>query len=126
MRTPFAFAAVAALAVLPLAAHAADLEVRFCPAKSLHAYPLNDARGVQGLLLQNLAVLNTGATPAKVSAVEIALLRGGEVVDTRRLGAADLERAGKSGKGLDAGGLFQALGFQFCGRTMVPAGVATS
>jgi hypothetical protein len=57
-------ALIALAGVLPVAAHAADLEVRFCPAKSLHAYPLNDARGVQGLLLQNLAVLNTGATPA--------------------------------------------------------------
>ena len=33
------------------------LEVRFCPEARAHSYPLDSLRGVQGLLLQNVAIV---------------------------------------------------------------------
>jgi len=46
-------------------------EVRFCPAGVARTYPLDSLRGVQSLNLQNVAVLNTGAEPVEISALDI-------------------------------------------------------
>jgi len=108
-----------------LAEHAAatDLEVRFCPAGQARSYPLNSERGAQGLVLQNLAIVNAGLADIHLSGVRIELLRDGEVVDSRRLGAADLTRVGKGGQGLQASGLMKLAGFQFCGEAMISSGM---
>jgi murein DD-endopeptidase MepM/ murein hydrolase activator NlpD len=40
-----------------------SVEIRFCPASAVRTYPLEEQRDVQGLLLQNVAVINRWAVP---------------------------------------------------------------
>ncbi len=123
MRFTLIAGALVAGACLPSTASAAGIEIRFCPAGEAHAYPASDERKVSTLVLQNFAVVNTGGVQAKVTSVQIDLLRGDEAVDTRRLTGVDLDRAGKSGAGAQAAGLFDLAAFQFCRHDMIPAGV---
>ena len=82
--------AVALAALSPAAAISAPAaEVRFCPAGVARTYPLDSLRGVQSLNLQNVAVLNTGAEPVEISALDIDLLRAGQVIDRRTLSDTD-------------------------------------
>lgn len=97
----------------------ADLEIRFCPTGRVHPYPLDSLRGLQSLLLQNIAAINRSGADIEISAVEIALLRGGEAVDVRRLGGPDLQRAAAGGHGLQAQGALDLLKFQFCDGSML-------
>ena len=106
--------------LLPLAAlvatsttQAAPLSINTYPAGAVYTHPLDDQRGVRSLVLQNAAVINNAAGAVTVDAVTIELLRGGEVVDSRTLGAKDLERAAKAGKALQASGQMALYGFQF-------------
>jgi murein DD-endopeptidase MepM/ murein hydrolase activator NlpD len=87
--------------------------VRTYPGTILYPYPLDSVRGVQGLLVPNAAVINTGAAPITVDSLEFALLRDGQVIETRTLRAADLERSAKGGAGLQASGMLDAVGFLF-------------
>jgi murein DD-endopeptidase MepM/ murein hydrolase activator NlpD len=106
---------VAGCMALAARAHAeAALEVRFCPAKVAHTYPLQDTAKVQGLLLQNIAVINHGPSPATLKAVEIDLMDAGRVADARRFDGAALDAAAKSGGRVQASGQMQAFAFQFC------------
>lgn len=98
----------------PASAAADGLEIRFCPASVLRPYPLDSLRGVQGLLIQNVAALNHADSQAEISAIEISLLRGGEVQDTRRIAGAALASALQGGQAMQAHGVDQLLPFQFC------------
>jgi murein DD-endopeptidase MepM/ murein hydrolase activator NlpD len=108
-------ACIALLSMLTLAgsARAAGLEVRFYPAKALHAYELEGQRGLSGALLQNAAIVNRSGGPIALERIEIELLQGGEAVQTHRLGAADLERAAARGAAIEASGMMAQLAFQF-------------
>lgn len=115
--------ATAALAAPP------PLQVRTWPGAPLYPYPLDSVRGVQGLLVPNAAVINTGSAPVTVDSLEFALLRDGQVVETRTLRAADLERSAKAGAGLQASGMFEAVGFIFgdvLGRPMAKLPASTT
>lgn len=98
----------------PAPTAAGDLEVRFCPASVLRPYPLDSLRGVQGLLIQNVAALNHAGSQAEISAIEISLLNGGEVQDTRRISGGALASALQGGQAMQAYGVDQLLPFQFC------------
>jgi murein DD-endopeptidase MepM/ murein hydrolase activator NlpD len=130
MKRLFLVSALTASALALTPAHAdtsPSLEIRFCPEAGARAYPLDSLRGVQGLLLQNIAVVNRGATPAEVEAVEIELLRGGEVVDARRVSGAAITAAVKGGQGLKASGMMELLPGQWCdGRLLDGAAPAAS
>jgi murein DD-endopeptidase MepM/ murein hydrolase activator NlpD len=95
------------------AAPASQLEVRFCPGAVAHSYPLDSVRGMQGLLVQNVAVVNHGP-PVKLEAVEFELLRAGEAVDSRLISGAALEGAVKQGQAVKASGTMEMAAFQFC------------
>lgn len=112
---------IAMMALLGLAAPAwgqaptsTALEIRFCPASVARPYPLDSLRGVQSLLLHNIAILSRAGGPVEISDVEIELLRGGEVQDARRLGATALASAARGGHGLQAQGMMELVGFLFC------------
>ena len=92
---------------------AESLEVRFCPANVARPYPLDSLRGVQGLLLQNVAVINHGA-PLSLEAVEIELLRAGEAIDSRLITGAALDNAISGGQAAKAQGRFDLVAFQVC------------
>jgi murein DD-endopeptidase MepM/ murein hydrolase activator NlpD len=99
------------------------IEVRFCPASAVHTYPLESRREVNSLLLQNVAVLNHGASALKIKAVTIELLQSGKVTDSRRLEANALQRFVERGSKMQAGGVLEQVAFQFCGTSLIPSNV---
>jgi murein DD-endopeptidase MepM/ murein hydrolase activator NlpD len=115
MRTPVVAAVLFSVfvATAALAAPPPPLQVRTYPGTPLYTYPLDSARGVQSLLVPNTAVINTGTAPVAVDTLEFAVLRDGQVIETRTLRAADLERSAKGGAGLQASGMMGQLGFLF-------------
>ena len=92
---------------------ASQLEVRFCPGTVARTYPLDSLRSMQGLLLQNVAVINHGPA-VKLEAIEIALMRGTDAVDSRLISGAALENAVKGGQAVKASGAMEVAAFQFC------------
>jgi murein DD-endopeptidase MepM/ murein hydrolase activator NlpD len=105
--------AAAAQSVPGTSPTAGPLEVRFCPANVAHPYPLDSLRGVQGLLLQNVAVINHGP-PLSLEAVEVELLRAGRLIT----GAA-LDNAVSGGRAAKAQGLFDLFAFQVCDGALI-------
>jgi murein DD-endopeptidase MepM/ murein hydrolase activator NlpD len=97
------------------------LAIRFCPAAAVRAYPLNDARGLKSLLLQNTAIVRRDGEPAAIEEVDIQLLRGGEAIDERRLTIDDLRRFADAGRAMQRAGLLKLFSFQFCGTDMLSA-----
>jgi len=92
---------------------ASQLEVRFCPAQAARTYPLDSLRGVQSLLVQNVAVINHGP-PVKLEAIEIGLMQGNDTVDSRLLTGAALETMVRGGQAVAASGMMEVAAFQFC------------
>lgn len=114
MRSSIAAAFLCSLTLAGSAlAQPAPASVRTFPQAPLHIYPLDSARGVQSLLLPNAAVINTGAAPITVDSLLFEVMRGGAVMETRTLHAADLERTAKGGAGLQASGMMGQVGFLF-------------
>ena len=91
-----------------------ELRIDFCPKNVVRPYPLESLRGVQGLLLQNVAIANTGREPVRLRSIEVELLRDGTAIDRRTLDTAALATAAKTGKGLQDQGMVDQIGFQFC------------
>lgn len=116
MKTVLA-ATAAALALAGSAAAqtapAPGLEVRFCPETVARTYPLDSLRSMQGLLLQNVVVINRGPA-VKLEAIEIALMRGSDALDSRLISGPALENAAKGGAGAQAAGMLEVASFQFC------------
>ena len=90
-------------------------EIRFCPASAVRTYPLESRRELQGLLLQNVAVINRGDRPFKVDSVDIELLQSDRVVESRRLDREAVQRIADRGAKLQAAGVLEQVAFQFCG-----------
>lgn len=106
-------AVAAGLSAAP--AFAADgLEVRFCPAKVVHTYPLMETARIQGLVLHNMVVINHGPAEVTLKAVRIDLLDKGTEADTRRFAPAALDAAAKSGIKVKASGFMDMFAFQYC------------
>jgi murein DD-endopeptidase MepM/ murein hydrolase activator NlpD len=90
-------------------------------------YPLDSLRGVQGLLLQNVAIINRGQLPIALDRVAIQLRAGSAVIDERRFGPDQIASAAKSGSGAKAQGLMELAAFQFCdGQLLAGAAVGNS
>jgi len=94
-------------------AAAAELTVNAYPDGAVWSYPLETARALNGVMVQNIAVLNRGGEPATVTAIEIEALRDGEAVTTLRLDASRLDAMAGHGSSLARSGMLQALDFQF-------------
>ena len=106
-----------------VAQNAATLEVHFCPATAAWVYPLEAQRDIQSLVVQNIAMTNHGTVPIDIAEVDVSLMRGSEAVDLRRIVGDDLQRLAKSGPKIQAAGMLQLVGFQFCDRSMIAEGV---
>ena len=96
-----------------------SIEIRFCPASAVRTYPLESRRELQGLLLQNVAVINHGSAPFKIDNIDIELLRSNHVVESRNLDREAVERIADRGAKLQAAGILQQVGFQFCGTDLI-------
>jgi len=92
-------------------------EIRFCPADVARTYPLDSRGRVQSLLAPHVAVINHAAAPFTLDAVYVELLRGGEVIDTRRLDGADIERFASNSAGIQE--TLQVASFVFCGTDLI-------
>jgi hypothetical protein len=102
----------------------AKFEVRFCPAAQVRTFPLESLRGVQSLLLQNVAIINHMAAAAEITAIDLELWNGGTAIDTRRITGTSLADVAGSGPKLQKSGMLEAVAFQFCGKALVADGVA--
>ena len=83
--------------------------------------PLSGPRDVEGLILHNVAIVNRDAQPLHVTAITVELLTKNAVVDSRRIEGAGLDAIAARGKKLEAGGMIEAVPFQFCGRDLIRA-----
>ena len=122
-----AIATAALIATASLAAGSAcaaeGLEIRFCPAKRVYTYPIQDAARIQSLVLQNLVVINRGPADVTLKSVRIDLLDKGAQTDTRRIEAAGLDAAVKSGARVKASGMMQMIAFQYCNGALLDGAV---
>jgi murein DD-endopeptidase MepM/ murein hydrolase activator NlpD len=89
------------------------LEVRFSPQTTLFSHPLDEAREVAAVLVQNLAVRNHGTAPCVLERLELELLAGDEVVVAQRLAGDTLTATLGRGARLAAAGMLEALAFHF-------------
>lgn len=99
-----------------------DVTVKFCPAEQARTYPLESQRGIQSLLLQNVLVSHAGLAPIEIVGVDIDLMAGGEIKDTRHLAGADLKAAAAAGPRVQASGMMDVMAFQFCSGALIPKG----
>ena len=128
-RSTMSVAIILAIAAATQAAPVqSPLEIRFCPETKVWAYPLDSLRGAQGLLLQNVAIVNRGAVPVTLQNVSIELRSGPALIDERRFGPAQIEAAAKGASTALAQGMFKLAPFQFCDGRLIgnapPAGGA--
>ena len=101
-----------------------DVTVKFCPVEQVRTYPLESQRGVQSLMLQNVLVSHAGSAPLEIVAVNVDLMSGGEVKDTRRIAGTELKTLAASGPRLQASGALEMMAFQFCSGALVPEGAS--
>src|SRR6266508_1517204 len=114
---------VAVCLMLSLLSAAAEtprsIEIRFCPASAVRTYPLESRRDLQSLLLQNVAVINHGSAPFKIDDIDIELLQANRAVESRKLNREVVQRFADRGAKLQAAGILQQVGFQFCGTDLI-------
>src|SRR2546430_6396887 len=96
-----------------------SVEIRFCPAPAVRTYPLESRRILKSFLLQKAAVINHGSAPIKVENIEIELLRSNRVIESRDLDREAVQRIADRGAKLQAAGILQQVGFQFCGTDLI-------
>jgi murein DD-endopeptidase MepM/ murein hydrolase activator NlpD len=96
-----------------------SVEIRFSPVSAVRTYPLESGRDLQSLLLQNAAVINQGKAAFDVKEIELELLEAGQVLDTKKLDAKAIQRIADRGAKLQAAGVLQQVGFQFCGNDLI-------
>lgn len=123
---PLLLALLALLAALALAPAASALEVTFYPGARAYAYEADARHGARTLMIQTIAIRNDTAAPVTLDAVTLELLSGDRALDTRTLGAPELTRAAGNGVGVQKGGMWDILAFQFGGARLVPAGTIFS
>ncbi|MFC4312300.1 M23 family metallopeptidase [Steroidobacter flavus] len=92
-------------------------EIRFCPADVARTYPLDSRARVQSLLLPHIAVINHATAPFTVDAIHLELIKGGELLDTRRLNAADVARLASNSA--ETQELARDASFMFCGTELI-------
>ncbi len=95
------------------------IEVRFCPASAVHAYPLESRRDLQSLMLQNVAVINHGEASFKIDHIEVELLQSGEVLDSKKLNGNVIQRFAERGAKMQEAGVLKQIAFQFCGNDLI-------
>jgi hypothetical protein len=114
-----ALVALASFSLLAAIETTQSLEVRFCPASAVWAYPLASQRELQSLLLQNVAVINHGSARFNIDHIDIELLQSSRVVESRHLDRDAIQHIADRGVKLQTAGVLQRVAFQFCGTELV-------
>lgn len=102
-------------------AQAGKVEVRFYPATKVWSHPLENARQINSVVLQNTAIVNHSDKPVTLQALRIDLLGGGSVVQSRFIDATTLDALAKGGAALGASGMLQLVDFQFAPKQLFGA-----
>ena len=97
------------LSSLPLAA----LEVRVHPGEVVYTWELDLQRGLFTVVLQNIAVVQKDGGPVTVDALEVQVIKGGQVVQTLIIPADDLDRSAGLMRALEAQGALKLYDFHF-------------
>lgn len=97
------------------------LEIRFCPASFVHSYPLDTLRGVQSVIVQNVALINRSDKPITLTSIDVVLEAAGQAIDERHFAADSLVKLAKGGAALQASGMMSLAAFQFCGKDLLGA-----
>jgi murein DD-endopeptidase MepM/ murein hydrolase activator NlpD len=129
VRSPIAFILGITLSSASVSIAAQSMSVRFYPERGVYAYPVDSVRNLQGVLVQNIAISNTGKSPVTLESVTLALKGDGTPAESRTLGAADLAKNAKMGAQMKAAGMIDALDLQFGGKAFLgekPAFAATA
>ena len=90
IRTGLAALFAVATAAAPAHAQGGAIEIRLCPSSSLWAYPLEARQAIQSVVLQRAVVVNRTGSAIEITGIDLELLRGGRVIDSRRLARAEL------------------------------------
>lgn len=119
--------AIALAASIPAPASAASaLQVRFHPSTQVYSHELDHAHGVQSVVVQNLAVVNSGPEAVDIDRVVLELRSEGGVLQTQQLAATDLDRVAASTRSLADAHLLERLSFQFRPDRLLGDGVTLS
>ncbi|HEY3784320.1 MAG TPA: M23 family metallopeptidase [Steroidobacteraceae bacterium] len=116
-----AYVAAALLPLVPQLALASPL-IRFCPAAQVRTYPLESLREIQGLLLQNVAIINPDRSALRVDAITVALLHAGAVQEQRFLSTQEIAGIARRSQQLGESGAMALISFQFCGQELLEPG----
>jgi murein DD-endopeptidase MepM/ murein hydrolase activator NlpD len=109
-RIPLLLSSLALFLSLPSAL--AALEVRFHPGEVVYTYQASPLKDLSTVVLQNIALSQREGGPVTVESVEIQVLAGGQVVQTRSLPAARIEASAKKLSAMEAAGLLKLYDFQ--------------
>jgi murein DD-endopeptidase MepM/ murein hydrolase activator NlpD len=96
-------------ASLPIAA----LEVRVHPADVVYAYEVDPARALSTVVLQNVAVVQSGEGTVTLESLEIQAVSNGQAMQTLIVPAADLEKSAQRLSAMEAQGLLKLYDFHF-------------
>jgi hypothetical protein len=96
-----------------------SVEIRFCPASAVRTYPLESQRDLQGLLLQNAAIINHRQVAFDVKEIELELLQAGQILDTKKLDAKAIQSSADRGAKAQAAGVLKEVAFEFCGSELI-------
>jgi murein DD-endopeptidase MepM/ murein hydrolase activator NlpD len=102
---------IALLLILPLPA--AALEVRVHPGGVVYAYEADAAHGLNTVMIQNLAVVQTGSDTITLESIEIQALSKGQAVQTLVVPAEALDKSAQRLSAMEAAGLLKLYDFHF-------------
>ncbi|MEZ4587109.1 MAG: M23 family metallopeptidase [Gemmatimonadales bacterium] len=120
-----ALAALALSAPVPLSAQ--QLEIRVHPGDSLFTYPAGPSPAMRSLLVQAIAVVNTGTEPCEVLSVTVDALANGDVIYSAVGPPARLNLVARALKAYETRGMLDLYDFQFqTGRLLGPEGKLAS
>jgi len=99
-----------------------DVAVKLCPVEQVRTYPLEYAaeRAEPDAAECSRVPRRIGAL--EIVAVNVDLMSGGEVKDTRRIAGAELKALSASGPRVQASGATDLMAFQFCSGALIPQG----
>jgi len=96
-----------------LAFPAAALEIRVHPADFVYAYEVDPARKLYTVVLQNVAIVQTGEDPVTVESLEVQALSGGQVAQSLVIPSGDLEKSAQRLSAMESQGVLKLYDFYF-------------
>jgi murein DD-endopeptidase MepM/ murein hydrolase activator NlpD len=94
-----------------LPADLAALDLRFHPGDVVYPYPASPLKDLSTVVVQNIALSQHDGSAVTVDSVEVQVLAGGQIVQTRILPADKIEAAAKKLSAMDAAGLLKVYDF---------------